>query len=394
MEGATTLVLSGQAIGVAVHTDGDGPELRYARLARSRGSMRILATGTATDAQDLRRQCGHRAPLAITFHTPRCLHRVIQHGGTVEDQLREAFPGAATQSLIVSCWREGQGNGLSVVRNEQVTPVLNALRAAGFRIVAEHVGPWGLLNLRAAIGDVEDTFALAGEHFAWNSGTLTQRTTTPQQEAEDVIIGDERIPATHALAVAAAWEQLLPTPQRLDAPGSAVVHDRREERDRLLYERGIVAFLLVMLIMLGVDAWARHSADGNDPRSVERTQLRQDVTDLENLLTERRALAEQLGIGRAGSHAERAMHVLRDVPVAIRLDRVWVDPLRNPLRAHEEVNVQTHHIQVRGTCTDGRVLNSWINSLRTTNGIRAVRLVSFTAAAHDEHAMFEIDIEA
>jgi acylphosphatase len=89
MERGATLVVSGQVTGVAVHADGDRPELRFVRLQRRKGEVRILAQGTANDAADLKKQCGHRAPLAITIDTPRTLHRVVPRTGPLDELMRQ-----------------------------------------------------------------------------------------------------------------------------------------------------------------------------------------------------------------------------------------------------------------------------------------------------------------
>jgi Tfp pilus assembly protein PilN len=396
MERGGALVVSGQVTGVAVHADGDRPGLRFVRLQRRKGEVRILAHGTATDTADLKKQCGARAPLAVVFDTSRTLHRVVPRTGSLDEVMRQAFPGATLEQLHCTGWTEGQGTGLSMVRRDQVAPLLTAVRTAGFRIVSLHAGPWPLLHLSPLLSLSEDDRVLGGHQFTFQEGTLQSLHPAPATE-ETLRIGDEELRATHALAMAIAWEQLVPAPQLLGIPDTATLADQREERSRVWYERGLVGLAAALLLLLGTEQVlkAKVREAEQDPlfSANGRAELQTRVDDLRAQLDARKALAQQLGLTGGEAFARRAARLVEQVPRDVQLDRVALNPLVSALRERERPAVETQHVRIHGTCADGHALNSWMNTLRTVPGVRNVRLIAFTSDTPGKRPAFEIDLE-
>ncbi|MBK9629181.1 MAG: hypothetical protein IPO56_16175 [Flavobacteriales bacterium] len=85
--------------------------------------------------------------------------------------------------------------------------------------------------------------------------------------------------------------------------------------------------------------------------------------------------------------------MLDQVPPGILLDRMTIDPLVAGLRARERPAVSDRRIRVQGSCPDGQVFNAWMNTLRAKDGIRSVRLISFTAETPNKQPTFEIELE-
>jgi len=397
MESSMALVVSGQVIGAAVHTDGDTPVLRFIHLQRTKSDLRILGHGVATNAADLRMQCGTRVPLAIVLSTPRCLHRVVDRTGILEELLPQTFPGASIDQLYGSGWTEGLGTGLSMMRRAQALPILDPLRAAGYRIVALHVGPWALLHLRPLLGHSGNDIDIGGQRFAWSDGTLTAYSSVPDEEGT-TLVGTDMLPSTHLLALATAWEYLMPATQRLALPDPQVTLDQREEGTRVWYERGLVVLAIALLVLLGTDSLLKANirALEQDPHrsASDRLQLEAQIVALRAQVGPREALAQQLGFARPEPFAVRAMRILDNVPSDILLDAMAMDPLKAALRERERPSVEAHHIRIQGTCPDGQRLNAWMNELRKVPGVQNIRLISFTTDVRTKRPAFEIDLEA
>jgi hypothetical protein len=395
MEGAA-LVVSGQVTGVSVHTDGAEATFRFVRLQRAGDEVRILGQGEATNARDLLIQVGSRVPIALSVLTPRCLHRVLRRVGPLEELVPLAFPGAAMEQILAAGWREGEATGVSMMRKEHAEPVLHALRETGFRVVDVSPGPWSLLQLRPVLGQngLDDT--IGGHHFPNSDGLLSGYVPATKEDGM-TRFGTDEVSDKHVLALSIAWTYLLPADQRLVLHTAEVLHDQREERARTWYERGLLALAGILMLLLCADALLKAqvvSAQLDPTASVDgRAALLADLEELRGKVQVREALAVQLGLTRTEPFAVRAARVLDQVPPGIQLDRMMIDPLVAGLRQRERPAVTDRRIRIQGSCPNGHVFNAWMNTLRATEGIRSVRLISFTAETPNKQPTFHIELE-
>lgn len=397
MEGGTTLIMSAEVVGVSVQEDAEHPAYHYVRLRRMRGEIRTLATGTAKDAVELKRCCGTRAPLALNIDTPRCLHRVAPGHGELATTLAQAFPGVHLEQLTASGWQQGRSQGVSMMRRAATDVIGNALRGQGFRIVNLSIGPWGVLQLRSLLGDRHSDGNIANHRFQMEEEHLVAYASSATSEGV-ITLGEDELPQSHLAAFAAAWEHLVPPTARLALADPLVQRDQREERARLWYERGLLALVLVLLGMIGADAalgeHVRRTTGGTEHASYERGQLNATIEHLRRTLTEQEALVDQLGMGKERQFAIRAMRVLHDVPPGILLDRVNLDPLTAVLREREHATVIHDRIRMTGTCSDGQVLNGWMETLRGTAGVRSVTLAAYTIDVRTQRPTFTLLLDA
>lgn len=396
MKSASTWVVSGQVIGASVHEVGSDAPLRYVRLQRIKDEVRILEHGNATDAADLKKQCGTRAPLALVLLTPRCLHRVVRRVGTLEELVPVAFPGAPFQEIHTAGWQEVETTGVSMMRHDHAAPIITPLREAGFRIVEIAPGPWTLMQLRPLFGE-QTSETIGGHRFTTGDGVLSGYL-PPTTETGTTTIGTDELPDTHLLALSLAWAHLVPTEQRLEHADMAVHQHRREEGARVWYERGLLALGAILLILLVSDTLLKSDLRSaqTDPNAstIDHAELTAANADLKERIRARETLVAQLGLTRTEPFASRAVRVLDQVPADILLDRVIIDPLLADLRPRERPTVQAQRIRIKGSCPDGQVFNAWMNVLRGTAGITNVRLITFTGDTPHKRPSFEIELTA
>ena len=396
MEGGGLLVGAGTVNGVAVMGTPDAPELPYVRLQRQGREVRILEHGIADSLDALHKALGTRVPLAVVLHTPRAVHRVMQvTGEDMEMALRRTFPNAPLEQLHVSAWREGKGAGASIMRREHAAPFLDGLRQRGFRCVQFDVGPWGLLNVRRMAAEDGGTWKCQGQTFTFEGPDLLSHA-LEAGPGSDITLGAEIIPATHALAFAAAWESLLPSLSRYGALDLAVVTDRSEEKARIWYERLLLGSLFVLLALLGSERLLHEKVSREQAtlqvNAAEQAKVRNDLSNLRSEVEAREGLVQQLGLGKERRIADRTGRILRTVPKEVLLDRLSIDPLTGPLRERDRVNTTLGLVRLEGTCTDAVVLNDWMEQLRLTAAIQQVRLVSFATEATGQRPTFIIEI--
>ena len=387
-------MLKDQVIGVSVHTDGDRPELRWVRIKRSGKQVIIVGSGTATDALHLKKQCGTRAPLAIAFDTPRCLHRSIASTGTIEELVVKAFPGAALEHLHVSAWQDVKGSGLSMTRREGCGPVLQELRATGFRIVKVGIGPWAILTLRPVTSDTAQDETIAGYSIPVNPDG-SPGLPTQVRDPGMFTIGSDELPVTHALALATAWHQIIPSPALHHLPTPDVNEDHKEEKARINYEWGLLGLAATLLLLLIIDQGLQTLVGSRqqDGTGVEvRAQLQEQVRMMKEQLKERNDLVKELGLADGERFAIRASRLLEDVPKEIQLDQLIIDPMLEALRENNYPEIELGKIRLIGTCTDGLVLNSWIHSLRMRAGVQDVRLIGYTDDIRSGRPKFQIEL--
>lgn len=397
MEGGTSLVVRDQVIGVSIHSDGDRPELRFLRLQRKKNEIQILGQGIAVDAVDLKRRCGTRAPVVIVVNTPRCLHRVLPESAPLDLMVQKAFPGASLEQLHVTAWTEGTTTGLSMMRRESCVAICSSLRSCGSRIVRVSIGPWILLHLRPLLPESSGNDPeVAGNVFAIQDGKLLAPPTT-LDDTGTFKIGMDEIPNSHALAIAAAWEYLVPAVQLQYLNTAEEEQDRLEEKARIRYEWGLVGLAAILLLMLimdqGIKTWINDQQEESTFSLNDQTLLRGQVEELKEQLAAREAMAMEFGLVGSEPFALRASRLLDQVPKEIQLDRMMLNPLTSQLKDNERPSVEIRHIRLKGSCTDGNVLNAWMNTLRKVEGVVDVRLIAFSTDIPGKRPVFEIDLE-
>ncbi len=391
MERGGLIVGTDQVLGVVV--DGSGP-LHFVLLRRTARQVELLAQGTADDAGALAARCGTRVPVALALAGPRCIHRVTNATGDPVQRIGAAFPHAPLDQLFLDGRTEGAGTGVSMVRRDQVAAATEELRTHGFRIVHRTVGPWPLLGLRTLLAPDSSEWQCGEHRFRFQGADLVAHDRDVDHYATDnVEIGSDLIPRTHALAWAAAWDHLVPGPQRLPEQDNDLAHDRRQEKARIWYERTLVAAVLLLLVLLGADQTFRHLAGPQATAGQQHRAAWLAVDSLRQLVADRRALVAGLADPSDGGLALRAARLVAEVPAGIELDRLWADPLQAPLREREEPQVRKGTTLVEGTCTDAVVLNTWVRSLHQRPGISGVRLVSLTPGERDARPRFTLQMD-
>lgn len=392
MERGGLIVGADQVLGVVM--DGPGP-LHFVLLRRTARQVKLLAHGTTDDAGALAAQCGTRVPVALALSGPRCIHRVTNASGEPVQRLGAAFPHAPLDQLFLDGRTEGGGTGVSMVRREQVAAAVEGLRTSGFRIVHRTVGPWPLLGLRALLAPDSSEWQCGEHRFRFQGADLVAHERDASNGAtEKVEIGGDLVPPTHVLAWAAAWDHLVPGPQRLPEQDDDLAPDRRQEKARIWYERALVATVLLLMVLLGADQTFKHlagpqgAAAGQDRRAAWLA-----VDSLRQLVTDRRTLMAGLDEAPHDGLALRAARLVTEVPAGIELDRLWADPLQAPLREREEPQIRKGTTLVEGTCTDAVLLNTWVRSLHQRPGISGIRLVALTPGERDARPRFTLQID-
>lgn len=395
MERGGILVGTGQVVGLSIH--GDGQPLHYVHLQSARGSVRLLGHGTVSTFEELARAIGTRVPLSVVWDGPRCVHRVIARTGNAGDMLASAFPNAPMGELHFSGWTFGSTMGLSMMRREHAAPSLNTLRGRGFRAVDAWVGPWGLLALRELRQDNSTTWGCNGHLFSFTETGLTDLKPRTH-EGVSIDLGGEELPESHALAWSAAWEHLVPSASRLPWDEGWLLADRLEERARVRYERGLIALAAILILLFGVErilhAQVESRGNMNGGSSEERAALRHELEEVRRTITAREQLVAELGLEATRSLADRAAALLSEVPIGILLDRLEVDPLSIPLRERERMSTLRGVVRISGSCANELVLNQWMVRLRSTKGVRDVRLTAYVTDPNEEHPSFELELDA
>jgi hypothetical protein len=389
MEGGGFYIGAGQVVGI-VHR-GEGLPLHFVHLRRSGDHVHLLAHGSVNDLAGLVKAVGTRLPWVVVLDGQRVVNRVFRSDTTAREALPLAFPNAPLDQLVVDGRTEGGYHGLSMMRADQVEPLLAALRGLGARVVDVAVGPWGLLDLEPLLDD--DAFAdpVGGYRFVFNDGALCDHHRA-ELRIGPVRVGDEQVPDAALLAWAMAWAHLVPSAKRMACLHDRCAMDRKQERARLWYERLLIGGAALILLLLGVDLTLRHlsSSAERSPLRAQHTAALGEVEDLRAQVAEREGLLAQLGTSPPGSLTERMAAVLTNVPRGIRLDRLWVDPLSKPLREREPVTLQVGHILVEGTCSDPALLNDWMTELQRMYEGGDVQLNAYGVTTGEDLPRFQL----
>ncbi|MBL8001152.1 MAG: hypothetical protein JNL05_04240 [Flavobacteriales bacterium] len=386
---------AGQVVGVAIGPLQEDRPYTWVHLRRGRKAMHLIAHGTAATAEELLKTTGTRVPMALCIDHERCVHRAVAAEGPLHDLLPLAFPNAPVDDLCVSVRAHSGASGCSMMRRAQALELLAPFESAGARVVDLTIGPWDLLGLAPLLGSADDALTLHRSRFVRAEGSLRLERVDADGAAM-IQLGPDRLPAAQALAFATAWAWAVPTEARASTHADLVLGARSQEKARLRYERLLVGALLLFVILFGGE-WAlqrtvaaeRARTDGNVQ---DRVALLKAVEQERQLLQERQALAQALGVDSLRRLAVQAAAIAATVPAGIRLDRLALDPLQAPLQEREPVRIARGVALVRGTCARTELLNAWMDSLRTVRGVRGVRLLGYRLAADGGDPVFDLEI--
>lgn len=393
MERGGLLVGPGNVVGIAL-TTGDAP-MTWVHLRRHGDHVSVKGHGTASDAHDLKKQVGTRMPLAVALDGSGCVNRVMPHHANASDVLQAAFPGAQAEHLLFSAWAAEGAVGASMMRRQQCALLLDPLRQSGFRIVHRSLGPWGLLALRETNGSPESTWTVGEHEFRFNEKGDLETYERRASARDDLSLGDERIPATHALACSAAWEHLVPHAARVVTDSSDLDADRMEERARVRYERLMLALCAWLVLLLAGDALLRSQAPMalDHGTGASAAPVKAELLAVREAIAAREAIATELGLARPRRTATHLQSLLNEVPTGILLDRLQWEPLEAPLRAEDAARFRHGAAHVTGTCSDAAVLQHWMTALRAAAGVRDVRLQGYAQNPGLVRPVFQLELQ-
>ncbi|MEO8069046.1 MAG: hypothetical protein ABI599_15220 [Flavobacteriales bacterium] len=385
-----------QLAGVEARQQPDGSWLfNWVHAQNAKKGVKVLRHGAGVaDARDLMKAIGPRLPIVLVLQHERAMLRRIDGNFDQERDLPKLLPNAQPGSLLVEVVEYGASSDVCIARLQNVQPVLDQLTGAGARITRLFIGPLVIAGLREMV----DEGAFIGPYRieADGPGPITVLRDVHRERAP-LVLGDEHVEGACTLAFAACWQRwFAPLPMRM-ADLQLVNTAQREERFRLIYERGVLVLMFLLMTFLGVDLFLRHTMSSEQAGLQEQLQQHElrsaTLATLQGSIALRKQLLVSSGASASADVLGIVDQVAASVPEGVQLSELWSSPTDGPVRKEEPFKRKDGLMVLAGSAQDASVLAGWVSFLGTLQGIKHARLAGLEQDKERGAPVFRIEIE-
>lgn len=375
MERGGLIIGNNQLLGIHAKPAGqDAWTFCWVHVRKSRAGVSVMDQGA--DVQGLAalvKACNTRIPVALVVQHERLLHKSWEGTFDAVRDLQQILPNARAEQLLVEVVNGTNGRTVSVARREHVEPLLAEMADAGFRTIEVFLG--------TTVVDAIDAL----------------RTGRSDDGAADLTFGEDRVQHRCVPAFAACWQTWFRPLEIESAACTAAPRARKEERLRKYYEKGVVALLAALMLMLCADMVLRRSVSSGSAglalAKAEREQHEARMVVLQASIQERERVLASMGATAGAGRLKIIDAIAASVPGPVRLKELWAAPVVGAMRQNEPVITEAHKVVVSGTCSDATALAAWVGELGRMDGVHAARLAGLQQDRDVGAPVFRIELE-
>jgi Tfp pilus assembly protein PilN len=346
----------------ARRTGDDGWSFNWVHVRQRKGEVHIERQGeNSGDIAQLAKDIGPRHPIALVVTGERILVRSMPGEFVAERDLPRLLPNARPEELVIATYGNEASTDVCIVRSAMLATLLDQLEAKELRVIGLHIGE---AVARALPGSV------------------------PQ---------DQQLDPARTRAYAEAWQHWFAPLAYTIGPVPQVAHAVKEERYRLLYEKGTAALLAVLLLLLFGDVMLRSRMDEGQvvlqQALDEQTRLETEQQELAASITTRKELLRNTGVANGGRTIRMLDRVAASTPERITLTQLWYAPADGIVREGEPFKCRTGVLMITGHAKDPAVLPTWVALLNGMDGVQQATLKALDQDPNEDAPLFRIEME-
>lgn len=341
-------------------------------------------------------------PVNLVLNGKGIVHKLVDASEDKDDRalLQEVLPNARLEDFYLDKVVAAGGKYMvSILRKDQVEPVLERFTKQGLYVVSVSLGPFVLLSVRTLLNGAAEgqwSVQMAGHRLEYESGELVSYQQENGVEAQ-VEIGGERMSDASVIPFAAAFEFLFNRSDERPTGLAAIRTAREELRQRKLFQVGGFAVLGIFLFALLANFLLFTSYSDTHEQLQGELFLSKDriayLSSLDQDVSARQGLLRQLGLLTPARTSFYADAIAASVPRAIRLTGILLNPLKKKVKVGENPLFEPGVIRVTGSSKKSTTLNDWVKLMKQMDWVGQVTVIDYQSTGRAGTGDFELNIE-
>lgn len=354
------------------------------------------------DEKRLKEELQDGIPVVFCFTGKEVLLKTTSQDSTAPKLLAGLLPGVKPSDFWYSVTpMSGNIHLVSIIRQETLNKQIEKFANIGLALYGVEVGP-GSLEVPLAIGLLNDTSDVNTNgfdvHLDVNERTIVsvsnQVTST---ESDEIVMGDETIPANLLLPFSAALKHLL-EPDVVGNQPDIIVDQQQEvlykNAFKYVFKAGLIVFFVLLLLNFAVYSYyynanqqlnIHHASVKTDLQQVEKLKKEYDLA--QDFLSERGWFFQS----KTSFYADR---LAASMPNGIRLTHLTLYPeieQKNRLQISLP-SYEVNKIQIAGMVTGNAELNMWMNTLRQHPWLSKLSLETYEEIPGEKRGFFKLNV--
>lgn len=316
--------------------------------------------------------------------------------GTSNDEselLKSIFPNAREDEFVVDRIEGINNTFLSVIRKEPVNELVEKFKKDGIYVTHIHPGPGACANLIPLLND-KNKIQTGIYSVEVVSGKVSDITLS-SAPGEDILIGEELIPAQNLLSFAVGFQTLIGADREENDNVSLI---REEWSDKTVFKKMSVGILTLIGAIVFINLGCFFYLSGqNQQLSASSSLIIDEVNFLESIeqeVKEKEAFLGQAGwlsFSRASFFSDR---LAATVPEEVTLTELAIHPVDEQASKNEKkLVVKNGEIIIKGSCKNPVVLNPWIKKLKELEWVKDVASQNYSYDHKKRAGTFSIRLE-
>ena len=328
-----------------------------------------------------------KPPVILILNGKGIIHKHVSWNETDDSKslLSKAVPNASPTEFYLQQSEPFNGKILlSIARHSLVDQALDQCLLNKLDIIGCSLGPCILENVLPLL-DIgmgyqydfsfsEYTLSAVDNHLEnFKSG---QPATTGQ-----VKIGEDEISFSVLIPFAAAFSALagLAVPKTDIARVQA---QKEENRQKHLFQFSLYGFVGFLLILMLVNFFVFDHYKSKKQHLEQVLALNRNILQKQDTLTKeyhrKQDFLERTGMLQASRASYYADDLGRDLPVAISLSGMNINPFQKPKTEEEKISFQNKTIRVTGFCNQSLELNDWMQEVKKKSWVKNLVLLNYS----------------
>jgi len=342
-------------------------------------------------------------PLCLVINGKGIIHKKVTYLESDDDKtlLQKALPNANIDDFYVQVFKMHDNNAyVSIVRKNIVDELVQQLINHKFSIINCILGPFSIQALIPLLENKSDNYELTGDSYQFTVRDLfiTEYQPIENNNASVFAIGNEHVKASQMVVFSAAFQYFLNTTVSMSMNVPAIIESKEEFRQKNLFRFAGTALLGFFLVILMINFFMFSHFNEKKNNLVAKISLNQDILNryekLKSECTDKQNFFEKNGLLHASRTSYYADQLALDMPPAIRLTELDINPLVKKINQQEnELTFTPKIIHIGGSCKRSIEVNEWLKTIREKKWIKEATLANYTQDKEKEIAEFSIELK-
>ena len=393
-------LIKGQlAIGVElIYNTKDSYTIIAVELAMNKEGVEINRRFTDITLEDLTKENTKKAPLYISIGGKGIIHKKLKTNEHINQQelLNQVLPNASLKEFYLQKVMLSENESwISIIRKDVLDTLIQKMENLNLFCVQIYLGPFVLENCISLI-PTHSLYTTTHELIIEANNIIQLDGLGSVAGGDEYNIEGEIINSHELIAFGSALSHFIPANKLTTIECKSVQNLKQEYFHKNKYTTVGFALIVFFFIVTITNMLVSNNLEStSNDLQYQINSKKQYVVELE-LLNKELAIKEEFiqnsGVTKASKISFYADQIALSVPSSIRLDQMFINPLKKRISKAEDIHFNYNSIKVIGTVNRSIELNSWIKELKSQECADEVNIISFIQDNLKTPGEFEISI--